>query len=191
METTMRKILILTAALTLILSIAAARADDTMVDNPAYQSWVKYKPGTLVKYSIESNSMGNVSTIVMMEVLKDVTPDNATVDLSMTMVVSGNKMDLPPTKREIPAKIKKADPAATQTADVPKIETARENIEAAGKTYSCTRTTTSSDASGLITESVVWTCDDVPGTMVKSDAKSTGPNLSISSKSILIDFQPQ
>jgi len=96
---------------------------------------------------------------------------------------------LPPTKREIPAKIKKIDPAATQTADALTIETAKENIEAAGKTYSCT--TTTSDASGLITKSVVWTCDDIPGTMAKSDAKSTRPNLAISSKAILIDFQPQ
>src|SRR5580658_9920796 len=131
--------------------VGAARADDTMIDNPAYQSWAKFKPGTLVKYSSETNAAGNATSMEMTQTLKDINADKATIEVKMSMVMAGNKTDMPATTQEIPAKIKKVDPAAPQTADVPKTETGTEDVQAAGKTYSCKKTTVTSDANGMST----------------------------------------
>jgi hypothetical protein len=168
----------------------AARADDTMSDNPAYQSWAKFKPGTMVRYSTDANAAGNMSSTEITQTLKDINPDKATIEVKMSMVMAGNKTDLPATTHEIAAKIKKADPAATQTADAPKTETSTEDVQAAGKTYSCKKTTITLDANGMTTKATTWTCDDVPGTMVKMESESTGA-MSMSTKMMLTDFEPQ
>jgi hypothetical protein len=170
--------------------VGAVRADDTMSDNPAYQSWAKFKPGTVVKYSTDANAGGNASSMEITQTLKGVDADKATIEVKMSMVMAGNKTDLPATTHEIPAKIKKGDPGAAQTADAPKTETSTEDVQAAGKTYSCKKTTITSDANGMTTKATTWTCDDVPGTMVKMESESTGA-MSMSTKMMLTDFEPQ
>ena len=94
----------------------AARADDTMGDNPAYQSWAKFKPGTMVTYSVDANTAGNTSSTQITQTLKDIDADKATIEVKMSMVMAGNKTDLPAMTHEIPAKIRKVDPATTQAA---------------------------------------------------------------------------
>jgi hypothetical protein len=167
-----------------------ARADDTMGDNPAYLSWAKFKPGTVVKYSTDATEAGNISSTEITQTLKDINPDKATIEVKMSMVMAGNKTDLPVTTHEIAAKIKKVDPAATQTADAPKTETSTEDVQAAGKTYSCKKTVITLDANGMTTKATTWTCDDVPGTMVKMESESTGAMV-MSTKMVLTDFEPQ
>ena len=172
--------------------VGAVRADDTMSDNPAYQSWAKFKPGTLVKYSSNTNAAGNATSMEMTQTLKDVNADKATVEVKMSMVMAGNKTDMPATTQEIPAKIKKPDPAAPQTADAPKTDTSSEDVQVAGKTYSCKKTTVTSDANGMTTKATTWTCDDIPGTLVKMESESTGAmSMSMSTKMVLTDFEPQ
>ena len=114
--------------------------------------------------------MGNASSMEMTQTLKDLNPDKATIEVKMTMVMSGNKTDMPATTQEIPAKIKKVDPTAPQTADAPKTETGAEEVQAAGKTYSCKKTTVTTDANGMTTKATTWTCDDIPGTVVKMES---------------------
>src|SRR5690348_14155730 len=86
--------------------IGTVRADDTMIDNPEYQSWAKFKTGTLVKYSSETNAMGNTTTMETTQTLKDLNADKATIETKTSMVVAGNKMDMPASTREVAAKIK-------------------------------------------------------------------------------------
>jgi hypothetical protein len=170
--------------------VGAVRADDTLSDNPAYQSWAKFKPGTLVKYSSNTNAAGNATTMEMTQTSKDVNADKATIEVKMSMVMAGNKTDMPATTQEIPAKIKKPDPAAPNTADAPKTDTSTEDVQAAGKTYSCKKTTVTSDANGMTTKATTWTCDDVPGLMVKMESESTGA-MSMSMKMNLTDVEVQ
>jgi len=170
--------------------IGTVRADDTLIDNPGYQSWAKFKPGTLVKYSSDTNAMGNQTSMEMTQTLKDINADNATVEVKMTMVMAGNKTDMPATTQMVPAKIKKVDPNAAQTADAPKTETSTEDVQAAGKTFSCKKTTITSDANGMTTKATTWTCDDVPGTMVKMESESSG-SMTMSTKMVLTDLEPQ
>jgi hypothetical protein len=170
--------------------IGTVRADDTLVDNPAYQSWAKFKAGTLVKYSTDTNAMGNTTSMEMTQTLKDINADNATVEVKMSMVMGGNKTDMPATTQMVPAKIKKVDPTVAQTADAPKTETSTEDVQAAGKTFSCKKTSVTTDANGMTTKATTWTCDDIPGTMVKMESSSTG-SMTMSSKMVLTDFEPQ
>jgi hypothetical protein len=169
---------------------AQVRADDNLVDNPAYQSWAKFKPGTFVKYSTDSNAGGNATSIQMTQTLKDVDADKATIEVKMTMVMSGNTMDMPAQTHEIPAKFKKVDPNASGAADAPKTESSNEDVQAAGKTYSCKKTTITTNANGMTTTATTWTCDDIPGNVVKMESQSTGP-MTMSTKMMLTDFQPQ
>lgn len=170
--------------------ISTVRADDTMIDNPAYTNWAKFKPGTLVKYSMEVNAMGNASSTETTQTLKNVAADKVTVEMKSSMVVAGNKMDMPPTLQEIPAKIKKPDTSAVQPADAPKTETSTEDVQAAGKTYSCKKTTVSSDQNGMTTKATTWTCDDVPSGVVKLEAETSG-SMTSSTKMVLTDVETQ
>jgi hypothetical protein len=169
--------------------VGTVRADD-MVDNPAYQSWAKFKTGTSVKYSTEAVVMGNTTTTETTQTLKDLNADKATIEIKTSMVMSGNKMDMPATTIDIPAKTKKTDSATTQAADAPKTDTSTEDVQAAGKTYSCKKTVINSEMNGMKTKVTSWTNDDVPGTLVKSEAEVTG-SMSSTSKMILTDIQAQ
>jgi len=170
--------------------MGTARADDQMMDNPVYTSWAKFKAGTSVKYATDIKAMGNTTSTETTQTLKEITPDKATIEMKTSMVVAGSKMDMPPTNQEIPAKIKMPDPAATQATDVPKTETSTEDVQAAGKTYSCKKTIVTSDQNGMTTKAITWTCDDIPGTTVKMEAETSG-SMTASTKMILTDFQPQ
>jgi hypothetical protein len=168
-----------------------ARADDTLVANPVYQSWAKFKPGTTVEYSTETNMMGNATSMEITQTLKEVNADKATIEVKMSLLVAGSKTEMPAATREIPVLMKPVDPAATQTSDVPETETATESVQAAGKMYSCKKTTVTSDATGMITKSITWTRDDMPGTIVKTVAETAGSGMTMSSKMILTDFEPK
>jgi hypothetical protein len=168
------------SALTLcavLVSMALAnvvRADD-MIDNPAYQKWAKYNKGTSVTYSTDSTAMGNTSTITTTTTLTDLTPDKATISVASSMMVGGNKMDMPAQSQDIPAKIKKpADSTGAQPADAPKTDSTKEDVQAAGKTFSCTKTTVTTDQNGMTSKATTWTCDDVPNGIVKMEAETSG-----------------
>jgi hypothetical protein len=159
----------------LVMALAGmARADD-MIDNPAYQKWSKFGKGTSVTYSTEANAMGNTSTITSTTTLTDITPDKATITIAQSMNVAGQKMDMPAQTQDIPAKIKKpSDSTGAQPADAPKADTTKEDVQAAGKTYSCTKTTVTSDQNGVQSKATTWTCDDVPSGIVKMEAETSG-----------------
>ena len=187
------KLMTLMAVAMSLAIISMARADDETIDNPAYQAWAKFKPGTLVKYTTDVNAMGNASSMETTQTLTDVTADKATVEAKVSMVVAGNKMDMPAQPpQDIPAKIKKPDasaiPPSATTAPVPDVST--EDVQAAGKTYSCKKTTVTTEQNGMKSTVTTWTCDDIPGSVVKMDAEVTGAMTS-STKMILSDFEPK
>ncbi|MGD0461058.1 MAG: hypothetical protein ABSB74_01085 [Tepidisphaeraceae bacterium] len=153
--------------------VAIAQADDDMIDNPAYQSWAKYKPGTWVKYQTDSEAMGSKNTIITTQTLKDLTPDKATVEILSSMSVSGNKMDMPPQLQEITAKIKRP-PAPPANSEAPKTEQGTEDLKVGDKTYSCKWTKVTNEQNGMKITAKTWTCDDVPGLVVKMESSTSG-----------------
>lgn len=124
------KLSALSAVVMCLACVAIARADDDMIDNPAYQSWAKYKPGTWVKYQTDSEAMGSKNTIVTTQTLKGLSPDKATIVIQSSMTVSGNKMDMPAQTQEITAKIKRP-PAPPANSEAPKIEQGAETSKSA------------------------------------------------------------
>ncbi len=150
-----------------------ARADD-QIDNPAYKSWAKFNKGTSVTYSTQATTMGNTSNITTTETLMDVTPDAVTVQMSLSMVVAGNTMNMPGQTQTIPAKITRSTGAATTQPVDASATTATEDVQAAGKTFSCKKVTATMNQNGMTATSTSWMCDDVPGGMVKMESNSTG-----------------
>jgi hypothetical protein len=164
---------VLGAVIVCMAFVAIAHADDDMIDNPAYQSWAKYKPGTLVKYQTDSEAMGSKSTIVTTQTLKDLNPDKATIEIDSTMIVGGNKMNMPPQTEDITAKIKQP-PAPPANAEAPKTEQGTEDVKVGDKTYSCKWTKVTAEQNGTKTTTKTWTCDDVPASVVKMESSTTG-----------------
>jgi hypothetical protein len=150
----------------------ASAAFAEQVDNPQYQSWSKFKPGTTVTMKsdsvmkVQGNEMKNASTITTK--LLDISPTEATVET--TMLANGQESKLPPQK--IPAKTEKA----AVPADAPKadMKEGTDKVEIAGKTYNAKTVETTSDANGMKTTSKTWMSDEVPGGMLKMESNSTG-----------------
>jgi hypothetical protein len=168
-----RKSIAVCAALLFFAIAAIAHADDDMIDNPAYQSWAKHKTGTMVKHHTESDSMGNKTSIDTTQTLTDLTPDKATIEVKGSMKMAGNSMDMPAQTQEIPAKIKKPDDAAP-AGDAQKPKQGTEDVKIGDKTYSCKWTEVTTDQNGTKTTAKTWTCDDVPGNVVKMEANRSG-----------------
>jgi len=167
------KLSALSAVMICFACVAIARADDDLIDNPAYQSWAKYKPGTWVEYQTDSEAMGSKNTIITTQTLKDLSPDKATIVIQSSMTVSGNKMDMPAQTQEITAKIKRP-PAPPANSEAPKTEQGAEDIKVGAKTYSCKWTQVTTEQNGMKTVAKTWTCDDVPGLVVKMESSTSG-----------------
>jgi hypothetical protein len=147
-----------------------ARADDT-VANPAYDSWARVGVGTVVKFTQSTDAMGTKASMQISEMLTEITPDAVKVEMKMSMVVAGHSTDLPAKTLTITAKTKKADDVGDATT---KPAATTEDVVVDGKTYSCKVSTVSMEKSGMTIHAKTWSCPDVPGTMVKSEATTTG-----------------
>jgi hypothetical protein len=169
-----RKLAALGAVLICFAFIAIAHADDDMIDNPAYQSWAKFKAGTWVEYQTDSEAAGSKNAIVTTQTLKELTPEKATIVIQSSMVVAGKKMDMPAQTQELTAKIKRPPAAPAATGDAPKTDQGTEDIKVDDKTFSCKWTQVTTEQNGMKTTSKTWTSDDVPGSVVKIESESSG-----------------
>ncbi len=151
-----------------------ARADDKAT-NPVYDSWAKVGVGTVVKLDQTTDAMGTRATMEMTQTLTEITPEAVKVEMKMTMVVAGNKTDLPAKTVTIAAKPAEAGDPSTKPAET------TEDVVVDGKTYSCKVTTKSMQKNGMTINAKTWACTDVPGTIVKSEATTTGAVASTSS----------
>ena len=143
------------------------------IDNPQYKNWAKFKPGTTVTTKTVSDMGGNKTEMETTTTLVDVAPDKLTLEAKTSMVMQGNKMDMPANKTEVQAKIEK--PAATApAADAPKATTSTEDADAAGTKVKCTVTTMTTTTNGMTINAKTWTSDEVPGMIVKSESTMDG-----------------
>jgi hypothetical protein len=148
-----------------------ARADGT---NPIYDSWAKAKVGTAVSFSTVTEASGTKSEIDITSTLKEVTPDAVKIEQATSMVIAGNKTALPVQTISIDKAVKATAAAQAPAGDAPKTDVVKEDVTVDGKTYSCTVLTTNSESAGMKVSAKVWTCPDVPGTVVKSESSTSG-----------------
>ena len=155
------------AVVGLFASTSTARAED--VDNPEYELWAKFKAGSYVVQKMESEAAGNKTNMEYTYTLKEITKAKAVVETKGVMTMAGNKMDIPASSREIPAKVKKTDPVKS---DAPKAKEGDEEVEVGGKKIKCHWTETETESSGTKSKSKVWTSKEIPGGMAKMESTS-------------------
>jgi len=204
----MRYSLRLLAACVILGLSSAAFAE--LVDNPTYQNWAKYKPGTSVtlKQSSVMSMMGPAameSTIT--QKLVTVKPDSVTVEVSTSMGANiSNK-----TTTVIPAKVEKGleyigPPEPDTKDDVKDMKEGKDTLDVKGAkvdaaTHEFTVTMTHIPATTPATNPVivladtmtlkakVWTSPTVPGGMLKMEQNGTmGQMGDMKSTITLVDY---
>jgi hypothetical protein len=174
----MRKFVVAAAAVFgLLLCTSRARAED--MDNPEYANWKGFKVGSSVTMKMVSEASGFKSEMEQTHKLVELTADKAVVETAGVMITGGNKINLPATKREIPAKVKKAEGGDAKGAKAD-VKESSEEIEVGGKKLKCKVVETDSEASGTKTHVKTWQSDEVPGKMVKMESHSEGKTKSSS-----------
>ena len=157
------------AVLGLVLSASTVRAED--VDNPEYVQWSKFKVGSFVTMKMETETGGNKTEMENTTTLVELTKEKAVIETKGHMMMGGNKIDIPANKREIPAKVKKAEGGKGEG---PKAKEGNEEIEVGGKKVKCKTVEADTEASGMKTHSKTWMCEEIPGHVAKMESHSEG-----------------
>jgi uncharacterized Zn-binding protein involved in type VI secretion len=156
-----------------------------MVDNPAYQSWAKFKAGSFATLTSTTTQDELVSTNTKITyTLKEVTAEKVVVEVKTVTVTDEEETELPAETVEYPAKIAKPQ-------EVPGTKTVAEGTKAItvnGKEIAtkCVKTETTQD--GVTVTTTVWTSESVPGGMVKS-VTETGGDMPTTTELVLTDYK--
>ncbi|HUO09205.1 MAG TPA: hypothetical protein VM008_12940 [Phycisphaerae bacterium] len=170
------------------------------IDNPAYQSWAKFKPGTTVTYkqTTEMNmpAMAGMSRpeSVMTEKLIDVKPDAAIVEITMETTIMGQKHTMPARQTEVPAKIDKDKEGVppNMKGEIKDMKEGKDKVDVNGKSVDATTrefTVVTTEPRAMTANIKIWSTPDVPGGMVKTISDVQEP-MKATSTMTLVDFQP-
>jgi hypothetical protein len=182
----MRTLVGAAAALCLMGSVSLAEK----IANPEYELWSKFKAGAMSKVEGKTVAAGQESKQTITTKLLEITPEKAVVEVTMEMEVAGQKMPMPAQKRDVPAKIDNAaiqNPAEAPNAPKPEMKESEETVTVAGKTLKCKVVETTSEQNGMKVVAKAWTSAEVPGQLVKTETKTTGPVESTTTMS-LVEF---
>lgn len=177
---------LLASALCLVV-VSAASAEP--VDNPAFKSWSKFKPGTQISMKTESEFNKMKSEIVIVTKLVEVGADKCVVEVETITKINGMEFKAPAMKQDVPKtfdvpKPKDGKDPKIETPDVKK-EEGKETLKIGGvevKTTWMKYTTKTKDGNH---EGQTWLSDDVPGGLVKSVSKAGD----VSTKTELIEIK--
>jgi hypothetical protein len=160
------------------------------IDNPAYQAWAKFKPGTSVTYktSIDMKMPAGAPAMppgamdsTITQTLKEVRDDAVVVEVKIAggmMAMAGRGGS--GTTNIIPAKVDKDQEGLPPNlkGEVKDVKTGEDKVDVNGKTYDAkTREMTIITTSPQAMEShmKIWSAATVPGGMVKSEMTTTTP----------------
>lgn len=172
-------------------SVRAADAKAELTDNPAYQAWAGYKPGTFVthdnvtEYTMEGAPTANKMTMTRTTKLVELTADKAVVETSSSVQTPMGKQQSPMHKMEIPAKIskEKADLPmgipAEASVEIKDMKKGTDTIEVKGeKLETTTQEFTAVVKQGeqeITSHAKVWSTNKVPGGLVKMETNVDKP----------------
>ncbi len=164
------------------LSIAACMAGLSgvvraeQVDNPAYTSWAKFKPGTTVTYS-QSSDMAMPAgmaapQMTITEQLVEVKPEGVTLEVSSEMTMMGQTHASPPRQQDVPAKIDKENVGMPQNVkgEVKDMKEGTDKVDVNGKSVDATTremTVVATEPQPMTAHIKMWQTADVPGGTVK------------------------
>ena len=166
------------AAVVVCASILAA----DLVDNPRYQEWAKYKPGTLVKMDLSTVAGGMNMKSSITTTLKEVTPEKVVLEIKTSMPILGVAPQESARITIEPAKIEMADIKPTNPEQMPNckvINKGTEDLKIGDKTYKCNWYEMEMEQQGVKFNTKYWTCDDILDKLVKSETKMSMGNTSM------------
>lgn len=147
---------------------AALLAED-LIENDAYTTWAKFKPGTVVTQREVEECWGHYET-TWTRTLAEVGADKVIVKVTGAGTLDGKVREIPPFVEEIPAKIAKVTPS-----EFAKTETKTQDVVVGEKTYSAkyTKTVVTANEDSKVT-TVTLTSFDVPGSVLRRDRAEVG-----------------
>ena len=185
-----RRIILYLAVLGICGFFGTTALSGEMIDNPAYQNWAQFKPGSFVTLKSVTKVGETTSEVKMTQTLKEVTPEKAAVEMVMTMTAAGQEMKMPAQTTEYPAKIEKAEGEAAEKAEPVKVDEGSEELTVNDKKIKTAWVKTEFTQEGTTTVSTVWTSDDIPGNVIKMVSETKGPMTS-TSEMTLVDFKAE
>jgi hypothetical protein len=167
----------LASAALVALAAGPAAAQET-IDNGEFTSWSKFKPGTSITTRMTTSTAGMTNEVTTTITLVEVGTDKVVLETSGVTKAMGMEFKLPAAKRDVsktiplPKGVKK--PAAPGTKPEAAYEEGMETLKVGGTEVKAKWYKVKSETGGLKSDAKVWTSDDVPGTMVKMEATTTG-----------------
>lgn len=155
-------------------ALFAAPAWADSIENPTFASWAKVKKGTVVTLKQSSEFAGQKSESTSISTLVELTADVATIELVNVIKVGDMEIKTPPTKvevkkmSELPPGKKKEDYAKPEGL----VDQGTEAITVDGVEYKTKWQSIKLKSGDTDIESKSWTCEDVPGLVVKMESKS-------------------
>jgi hypothetical protein len=170
-----KRVLAVWVAVSFGLSLVGARvtrAAEEQVENPGYKSWASQKPGTTVTLETSSAVAGRTFKAEIVQRLVEVTPEEATIEVTRTINVPGAPAPRPQTVK-IAAKVDKSK--ATPGRLPPNVkgemkEAGTEKVTVAGKTYECKVYEFSGESNGVKSSGKSWFSAEMPGGLVKLES---------------------
>jgi hypothetical protein len=184
------RICVATFTLALVLAVMGEEPAlaPVMVDNPAYESWAAFAPGTFVKYSTtydpapegEGAAVESTTTYT----LKEVTEDKVEIAVSTVVTLaSGESVARTPRSIEYPAQIE-------EPAETPKpVETGEATLDVGDREIDTTWTRTVTTEGTTTVTTTVWTSDAVPGGTVKSVVERKDKDTTTTETMTVIDYK--
>lgn len=178
-----------TALLVAVVCSAPAWADT--MENPTYASWAKMKKGSSVTLKMTSETAGQKTESSMTTTLVDLTADVATVEMVTVTKVAGMEFKSEPIKIEnkkvveLPPGKKKAD------FDKPEglVDQGEETLKIGGKDYKTKWVRVKIEKDGSVYEGKTWSCDEVPGTLVKMETKSSASGVTSTTSMVVSEVK--
>jgi len=177
-------------AILVVIWLTAGIAHAEMMDNPMYQHWARFKPGSYVTVKCITKTGNFANESEQTYTLKEITPQKAVVETKMTVIAGGNRTAMPPSTMDIPAKVEKGKAvAATDVKASGKvIGQGEEVMTIKDKKVKVKWIKSVADVSGTKSEVTVWTSDDIPNMTAKSVNNTSGKS-TMTMEQIVIDFK--
>jgi hypothetical protein len=186
------------------LAVAADESADT-VDNPPYQNWSAFKPGTLVKLKrtvidksgdqpgvVDATAAPNAPHVAYTTYkLVSVTPEKAVVEMTETDIEGGSEVEHPPLKITYKAKVaKKYTESGVPKADVKGLKEGEEKMKVAGHEVDAHWVESEFSVENETSYSKVWASDQVPGgTIKKTTIKKEGGKVLFETELEVVELQ--
>src|SRR5688572_17669390 len=164
------------ALIALLLAPSLARAEQEMVDNPAYASWANCKPGSKDNTEMVMDMGGQKMTMTIARELLKVEKDHVVIEATTNMSVPGVPAGQgQKQKMKIAAKVPKGQEELPEGSTGTFKVVGNEAVDVAGKSYDCKVVEFEGTTEGMKSKGKLWNSAAMPGAMVKMDMTSNTP----------------